>query len=374
MKAIAALSDLLPALERSARATKQSAHSGGLGGFHLQVTDRLVVTGTDMEIFIQAQVPLLPGRKKGAIAVGPAKAIVQALKTLPKDALVTLEENKTKQLVVTSGRSTLKFDLYEEGDYPKVPISGGLVATIETEVLADGFGYVAGTYSTDASRPVLCGIGLEFERTAIHMTATDSYRLAAIKVKAKVPRKFESIIGGAAISEVVRIAKTGPVTIHDSAYHLHFIVEGTSIAARKIDGTFPDWRKLRPDAYQPGGKPEFKVTLDRAQALESCKRIIKLSDSNAPLRLSITAGAKQVMFVLAGRYSASVEDAVDAIIEGKGSIELGLHPKFFSDALATAQGEEVHLRLLNPLRPIFVSGNDAEDPDRWTIVMPIRLA
>lgn len=370
MKAVAALSDLVPALERSARvASSRSVQV--LGGFHLEVTDRLVVTGTDMELCIQTRVPLLPGRKKGAVAVGPAKAIVQALKTLPKDSVVTLEK-KGKELIISSGRSTMRFDLYQVEDYPKVPISGGLVATIEAEVLAEGYGYVATTYSTDASRPVLCGIGLEFERTALHMTATDSYRLASVKVRAKVPRKFESIVGGASIAEVVRIAKTDPVTIHDSAHHLHFTVKGTSIATRKIDGKFPDWRKLRPAEYQPDGNPEFKITLDRAQALESCKRILKLSDQNAPLRLRLDA--KQVMFILTGRDSASVEDTVDATVEGEGSIEIGLHPRFLGDALAAAQGDEVHLRLINPLRPLFVSGNDIDTPDRWTIVMPIRLA
>jgi len=52
-------------------------------------------------------------------------------------------------------------------------------------------------------------------------------------------------------------------------------------------------------------------------------------------------------------------------------LEIGFNPQFLRDGLESVEGDEVVLRLINPLRPAVIAESGG---DFWYLIMPIRLA
>ena len=63
-----------------------------------------------------------------------------------------------------------------------------------------------------------------------------------------------------------------------------FEVDGLALSSRLIDGQFPNYRQLLPEAY------EHELTIDREELLEVVRRISLMAQKNAPLRLSFSEG------------------------------------------------------------------------------------
>jgi DNA polymerase-3 subunit beta len=374
MKAVVARNDLVTALERCGRAVGKSVVQV-LGGLHLEVTDKLVVTATDMERVIQHDVPADKSSKPGVVAVGPARRLIAAIKTLPEGVHVMLQKKKD-HLSITSGRTAMTFELYQEADYPAIDVTGRPLATVASDQFAKAFGYVSNCYSTDLSRPVLCGVKIELADGKMDMAATDSFRLGAVTVDALCEVGAEVVVPGVGLEEAMRAAKTsGEIAILESEKYVWFDAGPMRVAARKIEGQFPSWRQLRGDQFQPGAKPPASVTLDGAQALESIDRIHKLADNSVglPVRVLISPLADKVTFTLGMRDIGKITESVSAEIESDEEMEIGLNPKLFHETLDSNKGDRIHLGLISPLRPVFITNDEESDPDRWMILMPVRL-
>jgi DNA polymerase-3 subunit beta len=97
------------------------------------------------------------------------------------------------------------------------------------------------------------------------------------------------------------------------------------------------------------------------------RRIGLLAQKNAPLRLSFAEGSVEVAAQTpdVGRASESLP------VPFKGEpLEIGFNPDFLRDGLESAEGEELIVKLISPLRPGLLQSED----DGFTyLVMPIRL-
>src|SRR4029079_16435263 len=61
-------------------------------------------------------------------------------------------------------------------------------------------------------------------------------------------------------------------------------VDGLALSSRLIDGQFPNYRELLPEAY------EHELTINREELLEVVRRISLMAQKNAPLRLAFSEG------------------------------------------------------------------------------------
>ena len=52
-------------------------------------------------------------------------------------------------------------------------------------------------------------------------------------------------------------------------------------------------------------------------------------------------------------------------------LEIGFNAEFLRDGIESVAGDDVVLKLINPLRPALIQ---AEGDDFWYLIMPIRLA
>jgi DNA polymerase-3 subunit beta len=93
-----------------------------------------------------------------------------------------------------------------------------------------------------------------------------------------------------------------------------------------------------------------------------------MAQRNAPLRLRFADGeltvSAQTQDVGEGRETIPVP------FDGE-ALEIGFNPDFLRDGIESADGDELRLKLISPLRPSVLQG---ESDDFSYLIMPIRLA
>ena len=197
------------------------------------------------------------------------------------------------------------------------------------------------------------------------MVATDSYRLS-VKEPAlgrDVARDLEVNVPARALQELTRIAAgADELEVWSLDTQVIFRVGGVTLSSRLVEGRFPNYRQLLPETY------EHELRVNRLELLEVVRRIGLLAQKNAPLKLSFSDGTLEV-----SAQTPDIGRASEALpVPFKGEpLEIGFNPDFLRDGLESAEGDEVTLKLISPLRPgLLQSGEEG----RFTyLVMPIRL-
>jgi len=199
------------------------------------------------------------------------------------------------------------------------------------------------------------------------MVATDSYRLSVKEttLEATLSGSVEANIPARTLQELGRIAAgAGAETIGVAATEnqVVFTVDDVVLSSRLVEGRFPNYQQLLPDAY------EHELRLGRNELLEVVRRISLLAQKNAPLRLRFSEGTLDV-----SAQTPDVGEATESLpVPFKGeSLEIGFNAEFFRDGLESAESDELLLKLISPLRPGLIQSGD--DGGFLYLVMPIRL-
>jgi DNA polymerase-3 subunit beta len=196
------------------------------------------------------------------------------------------------------------------------------------------------------------------------MAATDSYRLSykETPVEGEVP-ELEAIVPARALDEVRRLA-AGADTLELGVQEnqVLFGVGGTWLTTRRIEGQFPKFDELRPKEF------EHEVVLPRAELLEVVRRTAVMAHRNSPLRLRFAEG--EVTIWAQTQDVGEARETLPVRFDGE-PLEIGFNADFLRDGIESAEGEEMRLRLIDPLRPGLIQG---PSDDFWYLIMPIRLA
>jgi DNA polymerase III subunit beta len=214
---------------------------------------------------------------------------------------------------------------------------------------------------------VLTGILVSASESELRMVATDSYRLSVKETKLEEPLagSFEANVPARALQELTRIVQqTEAATLSVSVRTNQVIFEagGVVLSSRLIDGQFPNYRQLLPDAY------EHELPLGGTEITEVVRRISLLAQKNAPLRLAFAEGELTV--------SARTPDVGEAqeslpVPFGGEPLEIGFNPEFLRDGLEAVESGNVLLKLISPLRPGLLEAADGSGFQY--LLMPIRL-
>jgi DNA polymerase-3 subunit beta len=319
---------------------------GGDGEVELAATDMELSVRTSMQASVEGD---------GAVVV-PGRLLVELVRLLP-DADVVLEHKAEESVLhVTSGSAEYRLRTYAVEDFPRLPdVATVQLNAVETEPLLETIARVGRAASRDESRPVLTGILVRFESGKLVMAATDSYRLAAPELEAIIPAR--------ALDELRRIAAgSETVDLGMLENHVVFGVDGVWLTTRRIDGQFPNYTQLVPETF------EHEVRLVRDELLDVVRRTAVMAQRNSPLRLRFAEGELTV--------SAQTQDVgesretLPAAFAGE-PLEIGFNAEFLRDGVESIVGDDLVLKLINPLRPGLIQG---PDDDFWYLIMPIRLA
>ncbi|MGB9880485.1 MAG: DNA polymerase III subunit beta, partial [Anaerolineae bacterium] len=226
---------------------------------------------------------------------------------------------------------------------------------------------VASSASKDETRPLLTGVLVHVEQNYVRMVATDSYRLSVKEtpLESSVSEPLEAIIPAKSLVELARIA--GGATSQDLSLiitqnQVLFEVDGIALITRLLDGQFPNYRQLIPDAF------DYEFTFDRDELLEAIRRVSVLAQKGTPLRLRFADNA--VVISAEAQDVGRAYETLPVAFTGE-ELQIGFNPEFLEAGVAAVKDSEVHLRLISPLRPGLIKGSS---DDFLYLVMPIRLS
>jgi len=320
----------------------------------------LILTTTDLEV--SARITLDVQVQEPGIALVPARLVGDTVKSL-SNAPVEFETDQSQARIRCAAyEGSLR--LLPAEDFPGLQEPSGIRVSAEAGAFAEAVGQVSRAASRDEARPVLTGMLLEVSREGVVMVATDSYRLAVRDLVASADGEAKAIVPERAMSEAGRAAATdekGSVEMFVDESQVSFRVGQLTLTSRLIEGEFPNYRQLLPEAS------ESRLTVSRQQLLDAVRRVGLLARDTAPVRMEFNA--------LGVKLSSSSPDlgqaveTVEARYEGE-DLTVAFNPQYLADGLTAAIGETIRVDVRDGLKPGLVRG----ESDVFTyLVMPVRL-
>jgi DNA polymerase-3 subunit beta len=331
--------------------------SAGEGGLSLAATDMELSLRTTLGAEVDGD---------GAVVV-PGRLLVDLARLLPEDG-VTVEYRPEEGVAqITSGSATYRLNTYSAEDFPRLPPVDAQLHAVDRDALLETVERVARSASRDESRPVLTGILVRFEAGKLVMVATDSYRLSVKETElASTAPELEAIIPARALQELVRLGAGGGGggdTV-ELGVHENHVVFGTGdewLTTRRIDGQFPNYRQLLPESF------EVELTVARSELYDVVRRVAVLAQRNSPLQLRFTEGELSVS--VQAQDVGEAKESLPVSYSGEEFV-VGFNAEFLRDGIDSIRGDDVLLKLTNPLRPAILVDSSG---DFTYLIMPIRL-
>jgi DNA polymerase-3 subunit beta len=199
------------------------------------------------------------------------------------------------------------------------------------------------------------------------MVATDSYRMSIKEtvLEAALSSRFEVNVPARALQELARLAahsEAESLSISVRQNQVVFVLGEVVLSSRMIDGQFPNYRQLLPEAF------EHELRISGPEVRDVVRRVSLLAQKNAPLRLAFSAGELTV-----SAQTPDIGEARESLPVGfQGELlEIGFNPEYLRDGLEAIEESDVLIKLISPLRPGLL---ESADGSGFTyLIMPIRL-
>ncbi|AVO49451.1 DNA polymerase III subunit beta [Melaminivora suipulveris] len=326
----------------------------------------LQFTTSDLEIQIRTTAELGGDAGDFTTTVG-ARKLIDILKTMPQDQLVTLESSQNK-LILKGGKSRFTLQTLPAEDFPLVQEAAnfGPAFSVPQKVLKNLMHQVSFAMAVQDIRYYLNGILFVAEGKTLSLVATDGHRLAfaGSELEVEVPKQ-EVILPRKTVLELQRLLSDadGAIEMQFASNQARFTFGGMEFVTKLVEGKFPDYNRVIPRNHP------HRITLGRAPLLASLQRTaIMTSDKFKGVRLNIEPGSLRV-----SSNNAEQEEAMDEldIDYGAAPIEIGFNVTYLIDALANMGQDMVNIDLSDGSSSVLMSipGDEAFK----YVVMPMRI-
>lgn len=327
---------------------------------------KLTLQSTDLEVSVRHSVAALID-DDGQVVI-PGRLLSDIVRSLP-EAAVTLETDGD-HVLVRCQQSSFTVKTLNSSDFPRFPeVSVDRSFNLPSSVMSSMVRKVAKAVSRDETRAVLTGVLMVIDGPMIKMVATDSYRLAMDEVvlEESAGAEIEVVVPGRALDEATKIASGSPdVTLGVSDNQVVFEFGDTTFVARRIEGTFPNYKQLVPERTDD----DTVITIPTDELAAAVKRVSLLALHNSPLRVTVSVEDQTLSL------SATTQDVGDASedlmvkVEGK-DVEIAFNHSFMTDGLASIGTDTVSLLIQSSMKPGLLRSGEGED-FRY-LLMPVRL-
>ncbi|MDP8974461.1 MAG: DNA polymerase III subunit beta [Actinomycetota bacterium] len=361
----------------SARSTIQL-----LGGILLETEEGSVrLSATDMELSIQTTAPA-EVEEEGRVVI-PARIFNDVVRSLPGGELALAHDRSEGVVRLSARENEYRIRAYAAEDFPQLPKFDEAAAfKMSGEALVETVEKVSRSYSRDETRPVLTGILISFEESRVRMVTTDSYRLSIKETElattfdeGSAPR--EAIIPARAMQEVSRIYASSDeeqVEVVLSENQALFRVGDVLFGTRLIEGNFPEYKRLLPNAF------EREISVRREDLIDTLRRVNLFAQRQTPpvpVSLNFSEGAVEV--TVRNGEVGEARERLPASSVGEDNFHISFNPSYLLDGVSAVDSEKVLFKLNESLKPgLIVPGNSDDDgssskePDFLYLIMPMR--
>ena len=350
----------------SARSTIQL-----LGGILLEAHGESVrLSATDMEISIQTSSPARV-EEEGRVVI-PARIFNDVVRSLSEGELTLAHDHSEGMVRLSARENEYRIRVYAAEDFPQLPEFDEVGAfKMSGEALVETVEKVSRSYSRDETRPVLTGILISFEESRVRMVTTDSYRLSIkeTELATTFDGSREAIIPARAMQEVGRIITSSgeeQVEVSLSENQALFRIGDVLFGTRLIEGNFPEYKRLLPNAFQ------HEISVRREDLVDTLRRVNLFAQRQTPpvpVSLAFSEGAVEVSV-----RNGEVGEARERLpATSEDEFNISFNPSYLLDGVSAVDSEKVLFRLNESLKPgLIVPDTDGEEPDFLYLIMPMR--
>jgi DNA polymerase III subunit beta len=341
---------------------------------------RLKISATNLEIGVVAYIGAKI-EKEGKIAV-PAKIIGNFIHNLPKSDVLEIESDG-KSLLINNVSHKMKIKGLDGKDFPIIPqYKKDYFFSFPAQELKNALSRLLFCVSLNESRLELTGVHIFFYQDAIHLAATDSFRLAeeiipftdhAAGYDDFLKENASLILPNTTLQEIMRIItpESDEVKIALEENQVFFEIDGIQIISRAINGKYPDYKQIIPQTF----------TLQAVFKKEDIQRAIKIANTfssyNAnEITLSFDPESKKCVVTSVSQELGENETILDVeYLSDAGKLSMVFNPRYVLDGINALSGDRVLFLANTASTPAAIRMLDTEghsDEKYLYIAMPIR--
>ncbi len=327
-------------------------------------------TTSDLEIQVRTRDSFDGDAASFSTTVG-ARKLIDILRSLPADQVVTLSANQNK-LTLQGGKSRFTLQTMPSDDFPLVQEAAdfGPAFKVPQATLKNLINQVHFAMAVHDIRYYLNGILFVAEGKTLTLVATDGHRLALAyaTLETEIPKQ-EVILPRKTVLELQRLLKDDKAN-EDSTIELRFAgnqakfsFSGMEFVTKLVEGKFPDYNRVIPKNHKN------HITLGRAPLLSSLQRAaILTSEKFKGVRVNIEPGTLRIASSNAEQEEAKEEIEIDY---GGDTIEIGFNVTYLMDALSNMSAEMIKLELQDTNSSVLITV--PEQAGFKYVVMPMRI-
>lgn len=190
-------------------------------------------------------------------------------------------------LTIKCGRSRTKIPTQNADNYPSIPdVTATSKLTMSAVTLSDMIRQTVFAVSVLDNKPILMGELFEIKDNNFNLVAVDGYRLAVRTEAVSTSDTYNFVVKGDTLRSVMKLAKSGDITLIPSKKHIVFDFGRTKIFTRLLEGDFHNYK-----ASLPKGSATT-VEIATKPLIECLERFCLLinSKSKAPVRCNFNSG------------------------------------------------------------------------------------
>ena len=347
------------------RAVAAKSALPALEGLLLSAGDELRITGYDLKKGIYTSMEAEVS-ERGAVVVN-ARLFGEMIRRLP-DGMVSISSDENNNVKVKCGKTEFNFSGIAAEDYPEMPVvEGSKAISVPQKLLKSMIEQTLFAVSTDDSRPIHTGTLFEISGDELTLVSVDGYRLAkrTEKLEGGEIEAQSFVVPGAALSDVERVCgDEGSAEISVGARHISFVIGGTVVVSRRLEGEFLNYKKAIPEVFK------YQLKLDRGELLSVIDRVsLIVSEKNkSPVRMSFGDGVIDCLcYTPVGR----AEDVCSCQGSGEG-LQIGFNDRYMKEALKAAGTEGLFLCINSASSPCVIKADDGSDSFTF-MILPVRL-
>ena len=327
--------------------------------------EQLSVSGTDLELCVSCS-----GKAKvqrGGKVTLPAKRLLDYLRLLPESE-VNLKVGENQWTTITCGRSKARIPGMSSESYPDLPVppDAGMLK-VSPENLRRLIRATEFAISAKESRFALQGALLEIGEDEIaRMVATDGHRLSTIEatVDTEGLKPPSVIIPRRALGALKGIVGEDDVLVSVDDNHIFFSSGDIRIAARRVTGNFPDYRRV-----MPNGGHSKEITSKRADVESILKCVILFSDERSRA-VRMTFRADEILVRASSTEIGESEEGIPATGNLEEEVTIGMNANYLLDTLGASDQESVTFMLRDANSAVMIQ--PGQDGGRH-VIMPMRM-
>lgn len=357
-----ARADLRAACDALARVIPRAGANAALTQLHLTfAAGKLVLQGSNGEVDLRLEVRAEVSG--GGCTLVPFAPLAEIVRGLPGEAA---ELRLQERLEVQSGAFTTHLATALPGPYPELTFPAG-GDRVSTAALVRALEQVAHAVAQEEHRAVFRGVQLELHPSRLVAVASDGFRLAVREVAwagAEREGVRKLVIPGRSAQELVRLFRAGEdeLSLWTGPGRLCLHGEGRSLALKLLEGEFPDYTRVIPQAFV------LEATCDAADLRAAIARLKVLAD-RANHRVDLSFSGLMMELHAEGDWGKGT-DAVAVRLSGQTPFTAAYNAGFLTDALAGVDGP-VTLHFSGPVSPTLLTCR--QNPGYRAVVVPLRV-